>query len=147
MLRTEFQFGKFAEPARESLISDTESQLGVRLPNQLRNLYLECDGFREDRGNAKYLLSLQDEDHIGSLLSMTRFYWTEFADTWPNLDLKPFVFFGSSSGDEAWGIQWQGEQKIIAFHHHMEGEYEVVGSNIIEVYRADYRRYDEVGEA
>ncbi len=147
MLRTAFKNGTFGKPASESLIAETESRLGVRLPSQLRALYLECDGFREDQGNAKYLFSLQDEDHIGSLLSMTQFYWTEFADTWPDLNLKPFVFFGSSSGDNAWGIRWQGEQQVIAFHHHMEGKYEVVGSNILEVYLADYRLYEDLGEA
>jgi hypothetical protein len=43
-----------------------------------------------------------------------------------------------------WGINWKGPEQIIAFHHHMEGEFEVVGSNIVEIYKADCKRYGEV---
>lgn len=117
-----------------------EEQLGARLPEQLRCLYFECDGFREDKGNAKYLISLRDEDFIGSLLSTTQFMRAEFKRS----DLKPFVFFGSSSGGEAWGISTAVPNHIIAYHHHMGDEYEVVGSNIIAVFQADYAKYEEL---
>ena len=85
-------------------------------------------------------LSLFDEDHVGSLVSITRFMWSEF--TTP--DFQPFVFFGTASGGATWGINLQCPSEIIAYHHHMEDEYEVVGSDIIEVYRADYARYEEL---
>lgn len=58
--------------------------LGVTLPSKLRKLYLECDGFREDRGNAKYLFSLLDEGNVGSLVTITRHFWHEV--TVPCLD-------------------------------------------------------------
>ena len=121
-----------------------EADLGVRLPEQLRRLYLECDGFREDRGNAKYLLSLTEEDFIGSLIRTTRFWWEEWRQYHPNLDFRPYIFFGSSSGDDCWGINWQKGGEIIAYHHNMEGQYEVVASDIIELYQADYTRYDKI---
>jgi hypothetical protein len=31
---------------------------------------------------------------------------------------------------------------VIAYHHHMEREYEVVGSDIISVWQADYAQYE-----
>lgn len=117
-----------------------EAELGTRLPEQLRSLYFECDGFREETGNAKYLLSLRDEDFIGSLLSITRFMWSEFERP----DLKSYIFFGSSSGDEAWGISTRVQSQIIAYHHHMEEEFQVVGSDIIAVFKVDYARYKEL---
>jgi hypothetical protein len=117
-----------------------ESALGVRLPEQLRHLYFICDGFREDRGNSKYLLSLLDEDFVGSLVTITRCMWTEF--TTPNL--RPFVFFGSAAGGECWGINIHEPKEIIWYHHHMEDEYEVLGSDIIENWRADYARYPQL---
>lgn len=117
-----------------------EANLGIRLPDTLRQLYFVCDGFREDRGNAKYLFSLTDQDVVGSLVSVTRYLWSEIAK--PNL--RAFVFFGSSSGDEYWGINLLRPNEIISYHHHMEDEYEVVGTDIIEVYRKDYARYDEI---
>jgi cell wall assembly regulator SMI1 len=61
-----FPNGRFFPPATEEQIVRVETELGMRLPDQLRRLYFDCDGFREDRGNAKYLLSLSDEDHIDS---------------------------------------------------------------------------------
>ena len=141
MLRQAFPNGRFSSPATESEVAAAESALGLRLPDQLRRLYFECDGFREDRGNAKYLLSLNEQDFIGSLVSTTKFMWTEFKIP----DLRPFIFFGSSSGDHCWGINPQRASEIIAYHHNMEDQYEVVGTDIIEVYRADYARYEELG--
>jgi hypothetical protein len=73
---------------------------------------------------------------------MTRFHWEEIRTFWPQLDLRPYIFFGSSGGDESWGINWQQPDQIIAFHHHMEGAFEIVGVSIVEVYKADYARYD-----
>jgi hypothetical protein len=145
VLKQLFPLGRFGAPATDAEIAAIEAALGVQFPEQLRTLYLECDGFRENKGNAKYLLSLTDEDSIGSLKTLTQFCWSEFKETWPELDLSPFVFFGSSAGDELWGIRWRGADEIIAFSHHMEGAYETRGTNIVDVYKADYEIYgDEV---
>ena len=143
-LRRLFPGGRFGAPAGEGEIAAVEGQLGVRLPEQLRWLYRECDGFREDCGNAKYLLSLTEEDTIGSLLTLTRFYWDEWPAHQPALDLRPFVFFGFSSGDDIWGIDWRTGERIIAYHPQMGGEYEGAGSGILAVYQADYALYEEL---
>jgi SMI1 / KNR4 family (SUKH-1) len=142
VLKEVFPHGIFGAPATEEQIAAVESTLRVHFPEQLRTLYRECDGFREDRGNAKYLLSLTENDSIGSLKTVTEFCWVGFKEVWPDLDLTPFIFFGSSAGDETWGIRWRGGQQIIAFHHNMEGVYEIVGSDIIQVYQADYAKYE-----
>jgi hypothetical protein len=139
MLRTLFPNARFWPPATAAAIADAESQLGTQLPLQLRALYLICDGFREDKGNAKYLFSLTDEDFIGSLVSITKYMWTE----WRKPDLRPFLFFGSSSGDDLWGISLQRPDEVIAFHHHMEDHHEIVGTNIVQVFREDDAQYDE----
>jgi len=65
MLKTTFPNGRFAPPATEEQIEGVQSILGVPFPEQLWALYRECNGFREDRGNAKYLLSLTDEAFKG----------------------------------------------------------------------------------
>jgi len=143
MLRELFPSGRFSAPASAAQIADVEEQLGIKLPLQLKELYVECDGFREDRGNAKYLLSLTEEDQIGSLLGMTRFWWSEWKDRLPKLG--DYVFFGSSSGDESWGINWKREGEIIAYHHDMENDVEILGDTIVEMYLADYAKYDDAG--
>src|SRR5438874_13718412 len=89
MLKATFPNGRFAPPATEKQIDGVESILGVPFPEQLRVLYRECNGFREDRGNAMYLLSLTDEDFIGSLITLTRFQWNDMKEYWLQLDLRP----------------------------------------------------------
>jgi hypothetical protein len=141
MLREIFPHGRFAPPATEANMAAVETALGVRFPEPLRALYLETNGFREDRGNASYLFPLTGEAASGSLLTHTRFAWEEAQNHWPGLDLTPFIFFGTSGADELWGIHGQ---QIIAFSFHWEeGEYQVVGSSILDVYQADYARYEE----
>lgn len=132
-------------PASEELLREAEAALGITLPNQLRALYLEADGFREPKGNTKYLFSLLEEDGAGSLVGMTRFWW----DDWPEVSgqsserLREFVFFGMASGNENWGISLSDPEKIIAFHHHYD-EPEFVGTNIMDVYRDNFARYDQL---
>jgi hypothetical protein len=133
-----FPHERFSPPASEQTIKTAEEMLGVRLPEQLRKLYEQCDGFREGRGNAKYLLSLLEEDSIGSLVTVTRHMWTEY--TVPNF--KPFVFFGSSNGDETWGINPEAAGQVIAYHYQMGDQYEVVDSEIVQVWQADYAKYE-----
>lgn len=143
MLRELFPDGRFAPPATEAEIAAAEAMLGARFPEQLRRLYFECDGFRESRGNAKYLLSLANADFIGSLVSVTQNFWQEFRPpVFP--DLRRFVLFGSSSAGEIWGINLDQPSQIVAYHHHMENSYEIVGADILDVYRTDYARYDEM---
>lgn len=114
--------------------ADAESRLGVQLPAQLRTRYLICYGFREDQGNAKHRFSRTDEDFIGSLVSSAEHMWAE----WRKPDRQPFLFFGSSRGDECWGIDHRRSDEIIAFHHHMHDHYEIVGTDIVQVLRDDY---------
>ncbi len=135
LLKQLFPYGNFNPAAQHEQIAAVELSLSVQLPEQLRALYLECDGFREDIGNATYLLSLAE------LRAMTEFCRIEFKETWPTLDLTPFIFFGSSCSDQMWGIRWESGNEIIAFHHNMEGVYETVGLDILSVYQADYSRY------
>ena len=116
MIRQVFPEGSFGPAATDDQIATVEQALGIKFPDQLRALYLQRDGFREDKGNSKYLLSLVEEDFIGSLKSTTEFCWSEFKEVWPDLYLSPFIFFGSSSGDEMWGIRWRDGSEIIAFH-------------------------------
>jgi hypothetical protein len=138
-----FPNAKFWPPASEALIASVEKELGVRLPDQLRRLYLDCDGFREGRGNTKYLVSLTDDDGSGSLVSATRFWWNEWPEYQPTLDLRPFLFFGMNTGGN-WGINWRTGDAVIAYDHRMLDEYEVAGTDILEVWRRDYALYDEI---
>ena len=143
-LKAMFPEGRFSPAARETEIVAVETELGVRLPEQLRALYLQCDGFREPIGNAKYLLSLTANDGMWSLMAATKFWWREWPETvgriYP-IDFSKFVFFGSSVGSESWGMRLEAPHNIIAYHHDMEDEIEECGLDIFDVYRRDFSIY------
>ncbi|WP_395347352.1 SMI1/KNR4 family protein [Variovorax sp. UC122_21] len=135
MLKEQFPDWDYGEPASAEAIADAEESLGVRFPDELRALYLEADGARENAGNAAYLLPLS------ALVSTTRSEWAEWEGFRAEYDLKPFIFFGLSTSDHAWGINWMQPGQVIVFHPHMEGAYEVAGTHIIDVYRADFAEF------
>jgi len=134
-IRAHFSRGRFGSPCTPEQIAAVEEKIGLRLPEPLRELYLAFDGFRGPT-NAQYLFPLaQCTDGGSSLREMTLL----FRD-WKLVDLSSFVFFGSSSGDECWGISVDDPKKIIAYHHHMEDEFEYAGSDILQVYLADEKK-------
>jgi hypothetical protein len=138
-IRAHFSAGIFAPPCTFDALAAVESALGVSLPQPLRELYLAFDGFRGP-GNAQYLFPLSHcADGGSSLLAMTQL----FRD-WESPDLSRFIFFGSSTADECWGLSLDDSRRIIAYHHHMEAEYEIAGSDIYEAYIADEQRYRQV---
>lgn len=141
MLKHEFPDFSYKSPASEAAIQKAEQSLRFALPAQLRSMYLEADGFRENVGNSKYLLSLCDEERTGSLVSVTRDHWGGIFG-FSHKRFRPYVFFGFSSANYAWGINAAGDQ-IIRYKHWMEGEYEIVGNSIIEVYRSDMTSYNK----
>jgi hypothetical protein len=142
MLKAMFPAGRFGPPASHAQIEEAEAVLGVRLPEKLRNLYLECDGFREPLGNATYLMPLGSADDASSLVGATLFWWHDWKEVQTDaIDFTPFVFFGSSGGDENWAIRVPPPHDIIAYHHHMGYAWEPMGDSIIGVYQRDVAEY------
>ena len=145
MLKELFPEGRFGSPVHLDRLALVEGELGITMPLPLRRLYLECDGFREPTGNAQYLFSLDDPGSDTSLVAMTRFWWFDWktiASPRSAIDFTPFLFFGSSCCDHIWGIRCNGPAEIIAYHHSMEDKYDVVGHDILDVYRKDYAEYE-----
>ena len=109
----------------------------------LKKLYLSFDGFREGIRNSAYLIPLKYNEGAGSLVETNKFYWGEYMEYYPKLNFKNYLFFGNSSKDESWAINLNNETEIIAYHHHMEDEYEIVGNDIFEVYINDQNSFHE----
>lgn len=136
MLRQLFPDGRFLAPATPQEIEEAEQAIRLLFPQQLRRLYLECNGLREPRGNASYLLPLRE------LVNTSNFWHHEFPKVNPNCpNLQGFIFFGVSSGDEAWGIDPEGS-RVVAYHHWMGDQFEISGEDIEGVFLADYQKYD-----
>lgn len=139
-LREVFKEGVFYPPASDALIQRAEARLGVKIPESIASLLRDSNGFREGVGNAKYLLSLANEDTIGSIESVNEYYWQ--LDS--GVDLSKYLFFGFSSADEVWGINMNNESEFIAYHHSMGAEFEFAGSNVMQIYNADLALYNEL---
>jgi hypothetical protein len=133
MIREVFPNARCSPPASAAAITEAGVALKLEIPDVLRQLYHECNGFREDRGNAEYLLPLSD------LVELSTMLWLEFDQP----DLKPFLFYGSTSGGKMWGVNWGRPGEIIAFHHNMEGRYEIAGADILSIWAQDYKRYEQ----
>lgn len=73
------------------------------------------------------------------MVRITRHIWDQSRP-----DLRRFVFFGSSSADEWWALHVERPTEIIVYTPRMGGEYEVVGTDVIDVWREDYALYGEV---
>lgn len=138
-----FTNGRFSFPATEKEVNEVENKLGIKIPAVLKELYLSFDGFREGTGNSSYLIPLRYNEGTGSLVEINKFYWGEYMEYYPNLNFKNYLFFGSSSSDEIWGINLDNETEIIAYHHHMEDEYEIAGNDISQVYINDQESFRE----
>lgn len=134
-----------SEPATMNEIREAETLLGVNFPEPLRDLYLECDGFREPKGNAKYLLSLTEEDFIGSLVNTARWLWSD-EEYWRSTAVNPaeFIFFGYSSADEIWGIRFEAPHKVIQYHRSQGDEVTNLDEDILGVYRSDFQKYEDL---
>ena len=119
------------------MIEAAESALAVTFPNELRAIYEECNGLREALGGTSYVWPPFGET---SLVRMTKLFHEEIRNIARNApDFSAYVFFGSSSADENWAIGLNEPHQIICYHHHMEGEYEIAGDRIHDVFAADQR--------
>lgn len=137
-----FPDGRFVPPATEAAIAAAEAQLGANLPEELRALYLETDGFREPLGNAQYLSSLDE------LVSGTQFLWDTLPASVPDVrfpDMKPFVFFGQDGIGGWWGMRIAPPHDIVYWHHHLlDGgpDFEPQPGDVIDVLKAALALYE-----
>jgi hypothetical protein len=88
---------KFARPAKEASIAAVEQSLGIRVPEQLREFWLEADGFTADYGSRViWSVSHLDEQN------------RDFRNTPAFKELyMPFdhlLFFGDHSGGDQFGF-------------------------------------------
>jgi hypothetical protein len=143
-LKTIFPSATLNDPAQPNEIDKVERALGIKFPSALRELYLECDGFREPTGNAKYLLSLTNDDFIGSLVETTRSLWAN-REYWKPVGIDPtdFIFFGYSSADEVWGIRIEAPHDVIEYHHGQGDELTRLNEDVFKIFRDDFQKYDD----
>lgn len=142
-LRHAFPGGHFSDPASEREIAAAETALNITLPGVLRSFYLETNGFREPKGYAQYLSTLDE------VISGTQFMWETLPASNPDVrfpDMKPFVFFGQDGIGGWWGMRLAPPHDIIYWHHHLLDDgpiYRPQAGDVIDVMKAALALYDE----
>ena len=132
----------FFLPATMEQIIDAEKKLTIGFPAAIKELYLLCNGIREGIGNAEYLFPLFEDDGCGTLVSNNKYLWNEYPNRQIAELLRGYLFFGSSSGDEFWGINYKSEDKLVSFHHSYEDGPEPIDCHtILELFSDDQRKY------
>jgi hypothetical protein len=140
-IRKHFPEAQFRPPATVDEILWVEQQLRIHLPEYLRRMYLAFDGFRAPKGNASYLLPLTEDEGAGSLVATNLFFRDNFSNIYPHLNLRRFVFFGVSGPDKYWATSLAEPSEIIHYDLDVGSEYNVAGSDILQVYLSDQQRY------
>jgi len=99
---------KFAPPAAESQIASAEQQLGIQLPNALRELLLESDGVIADYG-AGVIWSVSD------ILKHNREFRTTKSFRELYMPFDHLLFFGDDGGGDQFAFAIRADGQIHSF--------------------------------
>jgi hypothetical protein len=140
-VRQAFAKGVFRKPATAAAIAQVEQALGHPLPDQIRGLYLEFDGFQGPTG-ANFLFPVLERATPGgeSLLTYTQFFRSE--DYFPEW-LQHAVAVGDNGTGTTWFILLEEGERIVRWDAEWE-EYEEVEGNLLDAWIAERKLYESV---
>jgi len=131
-LRRVFPDARFSVACTSEDIARAEAELGVAVPDQLRAMYLETDGFFRNDGSGVASLNY--------LVHETEKLWgmdqVLVGEELP--DFKPFVFFGTPAGGGWFGVRHMQPFDVVSWLPNEPGV-KAHGSNIIDALKADFR--------
>ena len=140
-VRRAFPEASFSSPASEATIAGAERQLGQPLPQFLRELYLEFDGFLGPTGSP-FLFPVLTPPREGAetLTTYTQFFRTETGmPDW----LKNAVVVGDDGTGMAWFVLLDENLKIVRWDAEWE-EYEAVEDGLLEEWIRAKEHYDRL---
>src|SRR4051794_6336330 len=110
-VRSAFPDGVFRAPATPEEIAESERLLGHRLPPQLRDLYLDFNGFQGPT-NAPFLFPLLERLSAGgqSLVAYTLFFRGE--DYFPEW-VQRAIALGDNGTGIAWFLLVEEEERLV----------------------------------
>jgi hypothetical protein len=158
-LREALPDARFGPPAELSVIERVETELGMRFPRWLRELYLHCDGIQGGRSGPPYLYPLEPRADFGeSVLGWNKFQrelWNqllpEFIANRPDVDLEKagperLLFIGSDR-DLDWAIEPEsGEKTILGYDVRSAEVCESVADDLVEACVRRERERHELNE-
>ena len=140
-VRQAFANGVFRKPTTATVIAQVEQALGQALPEQLRRLYLEFDGFQGPTG-ANFLFPALERATPGSesLLTYTQFFRGE--DYFPEW-LQRAIAVGDNGTGTTWFMFLEEKERLVRWDAEWE-EYEEVEGNLLDAWIAERKLYESV---
>lgn len=131
-----YPYADFFPGCSESDIAEAEGLLGLKLPKDLRTLYLYTNGIFIDaslRSKSQWtIFPLLPCDSSESAVKSTLFLWKE---PWAN-DVQNIIFYGLSSKIYFFGIDINKDNAIVEYNYELEKPLKVA-STIIEACISD----------
>jgi hypothetical protein len=141
-VRHHFADYPFGEPCKLAEIARAESLLGQPIPTVLRDLYINFDGFLGPTG-ASFLWPLfEKKPGRGALVEMNRFLRDD--DIFPKALTSKCLFYGDAGVGSQWGVKADLAGKIVLWDAEWGEDFEIVGTDILEVWLEEKRKYDEL---
>jgi hypothetical protein len=137
--RAMFQGRRFGAPCDEETIQRAEQAIGETLPTQLRALYLAFDGFFGPTDAAFFWPLFGNE----GLVRMNVFYRSD--GPFPHELVSRCLFFGDNGCGAQWGFH-RDLHKIIQWDASWGTDFEIVGEDPIEAWRAEKELYERAEE-
>ena len=131
-VRSSFPNSAFGPPVSAQVISEVEAELGHELPQVLRDLYLNFDGFMGPL-NTPFLFPLRERptEMQESLLSFTRFLRDEdYCPPW----LHRAVAVGGDGGGSAWFVLLETPDCVVRWEAEWGPEYEQLEGSLLDVW-------------
>jgi len=136
--RVLFAGRRFGPPCSEADVQRAEQALGELLPNVLRGLYLEFNGFSGST-DASFFWPLFGRE---GLVEMNQFYRGD--NLFPQELVASCLFFGDNGCGPQWGFKRDLPGKIIQWDGEWGTDFEVVGESPLDVWRAEKHKYDSL---
>ncbi len=140
-VRRAFPQGTFGSPAAPETIAEAERLLGHQLPEPVRSLYLEFDGFQGPT-NAHFLFPILDRPASGgeSLVTYTKFFRSEsYFPAW----LQHALALGDNGTGATWFILLDQDNRLVRWDAEWE-EYEVVEGSLLDAWIAERKLYGSI---
>jgi hypothetical protein len=127
-----------SSPCSEDQILSAEASLRQRIPDPIRQVYLETNGFRGPTA-AQFLWPIDDTQN--GLVEMNKFL--REGDEFPRL-VRNWFFFGGDGVGAKFAIDPGAPDTVIKWDAEWGEEFETIGKDPFEAWQREQRFYDEV---
>lgn len=132
---------RFGEPCTAEQVARAESILRQPIPLDIRRLYLDFNGFLGPTDSPFFWPLFEQTPGGPALVEMNLFYRND--SVFPHELTSMCLFFGDAGGGSQWGVKADLPGKIIVWDAEWD-DFEVAGTDILQVWLEEKRKYDEL---